>query len=50
MEVLRQLVVYISELFIWAAIVCRFINKGEEFAKDRLNKILEGTGFEGTPE
>jgi hypothetical protein len=49
-EVLRQLVVYASGLFIWAATACRFIHKGEEFAEDRLNEILEGTGFEGTPE
>jgi hypothetical protein len=49
-EVLRQLVVHTSGLFIWAATACRFINEGEEFAEDRLDEILEGTGFEGTPE
>jgi hypothetical protein len=49
-EVLRQLVVHASGLFIWAATACRFINEGEEFAEDRLDEILEGTGFEGTPE
>ncbi|KFZ24680.1 hypothetical protein V502_00841, partial [Pseudogymnoascus sp. VKM F-4520 (FW-2644)] len=48
--ILRQLVHKSSGLFIWAATACRFINKGEEFAEDRLNKILEGTSFEGTPE
>jgi hypothetical protein len=47
---LRQLVVHASGLFIWAAIACRFIKDGEEFAEDRLDEILEGTGFEGTPE
>jgi hypothetical protein len=49
-EVLRQLVVHASGLFIWAATACRFINEGEEFAEDRLDEILKGTGFEGTPE
>jgi hypothetical protein len=49
-EVLRQLVVHASGLFIWAATACRFIHEGEEFAEDRLDEILEGTGFEGTPE
>ena len=48
--VLRQLVHKSSGLFIWAATACRFINEGEEFAKDRLDEILEGTGSEGTPE
>ncbi|KAH6663640.1 hypothetical protein B0J14DRAFT_682901, partial [Halenospora varia] len=48
--VLRQLVHKSSGLFIWAATACRFINEGEEFAEDRLDEILEGTGFEGTPE
>lgn len=48
--VLRQLVHKSSGLFIWAATACRFTNEGEEFAKDRLDEILEGTGSEGTPE
>jgi hypothetical protein len=48
--VLRQLVHKSSGLFIWAATACRFIDEGEEFAEDRLDEILEGTGFEGTPE
>jgi hypothetical protein len=48
--VLRQLVHKSSGLFIWAATACRFINEGEEFAEDRLDEILEGTSFEGTPE
>jgi hypothetical protein len=49
-EVLRQLVVLASGLFIWAATACQFIKEGEEFAEDRLDEILGGTGFEGTPE
>ncbi|PVH67593.1 hypothetical protein DL98DRAFT_443228, partial [Cadophora sp. DSE1049] len=49
-NVLRQLVIHASGLFIWAATACRFIEDGEEFAEDRLDEILEGTGFEGTPE
>jgi hypothetical protein len=49
-KVLRQLVVHASGLFIWAATACRFIKDGQEFAEDRLDEILEGTGFEGTPE
>jgi hypothetical protein len=49
-EVLRQLVIYASGLFIWAATAYRFIYEGEEFAEDRLDEILEGTRFEGTPE
>ncbi|PVH69237.1 hypothetical protein DL98DRAFT_522304 [Cadophora sp. DSE1049] len=49
-KILRQLVVHASGLFIWAATACRFIKDGEEFAEDRLNEILEETGFEGTPE
>jgi hypothetical protein len=48
--VLRQLVHKSSGLFIWAATACRFIIEGEEFAKDRLDEILEGTSFKGTPE
>jgi hypothetical protein len=48
--VLRQLVYKSSGLFIWAATACRFINGGEEFAEDRLDEILEGTGSKGTPE
>jgi hypothetical protein len=38
---LRQLVHKSSGLFIWAATVCRFINEGEEFARDRLDEILD---------
>jgi hypothetical protein len=49
-EVLRQLVTHASGLFIWAATACRFIQDGEEFAKDRLDEILEGTSIKGTPE
>jgi hypothetical protein len=49
-EVLRQLVIHASGLFIWVVIACRFIKDGEEFAEDRLDEILEGTGFEGTLE
>ncbi|KAG4437673.1 hypothetical protein IFR05_006835 [Cadophora sp. M221] len=49
-KVLRQLVVHASGLFIWAATACRFIKDGEEFAEDRLDEILKGTSFEGTPE
>jgi hypothetical protein len=49
-EVLRQLVVHASGLFIWAATACRFIHEGEEFAKDRLDEILEGISLDGTPE
>jgi len=49
-EVLRQLVVHASGLFIWAATACRFIHEGKEFAKDRLVEILDGTSLEGMPE
>ena len=49
-EVLRQLVVHASGLFIWAATACRFIHEGKEFAEDRLDEILKGSSFEGTPE
>ena len=48
--VLRQLVHKSSGLFIWATTACRFINEGQEFAKDRLVEILGGIGSEGTPE
>jgi hypothetical protein len=48
--VLRQLVLCACGLFIWAATACRFINEGEEFAEGRLVEILEGTGFDGTPD
>ncbi|KFZ24428.1 hypothetical protein V502_01091 [Pseudogymnoascus sp. VKM F-4520 (FW-2644)] len=48
--VLRQLVLCACGLFIWAATAYRFINEGEEFAEGRLVEILEGTGFDGTPE
>ncbi|PVH70486.1 hypothetical protein DL98DRAFT_472631 [Cadophora sp. DSE1049] len=49
-KVLRQLVIHASGLFIWAATACRFIKDGEEFAEDRLDEILKGSGFKGTPE
>jgi len=49
-KVSRQLVIHTSGLFIWAVIAYRFIKDGQEFAKDRLDEILEGTGFKGTPE
>ncbi|KAH6712682.1 putative WD-repeat protein [Leptodontidium sp. MPI-SDFR-AT-0119] len=49
-EALRLLVIHASGLFIWTATACRFIKDGEAFAEDRLAEILEGTGFEGTPE
>jgi hypothetical protein len=49
-KVLRQLVIHASGLFIWAATAYRFIKDGEEFAEDRLDEILKGTGFEGMPE
>jgi hypothetical protein len=48
--VLRQLVLDACGLFIWAATACRFIKDSEEFAEDRLDEILKGTGLEGTPE
>lgn len=48
-RVLSHLVIYANMLFIWAAIAYRFIKDGEEFAKDKLNEILKGTGFEGLP-
>jgi hypothetical protein len=37
-------------LVIGAATACRFLDEGAEFAEERLNGILEGTEFEGTPE
>jgi hypothetical protein len=41
--------------FIWKAMgeqtqALKLMNEGKEFAEDRLDEILEGTGFEGTPE
>ncbi|OBT75575.1 hypothetical protein VF21_05831 [Pseudogymnoascus sp. 05NY08] len=48
--VLRRLVLHACGLFIWAATACRFINEGKEFAEGRLDEILEGTSFDGTPE
>lgn len=41
--VLRQLVVYASGLFIWAATVCRFVREGKRFARRRLGIILKGS-------
>ncbi|KAH9203299.1 vegetative incompatibility protein HET-E-1 [Leptodontidium sp. 2 PMI_412] len=42
-EVLRQLVVYASGLFIWAATTCLFIREGRRFARKRLDTILKGS-------
>jgi hypothetical protein len=43
-QVLRQLVVRASGLFIWAATACRFIREGKQrFALKRLNTILNGS-------
>ncbi|PVH67344.1 HET-domain-containing protein, partial [Cadophora sp. DSE1049] len=43
-EVLRQLVLYASGLFIWAATACRFIREGKgRFARKRLDTILKGS-------
>ncbi|KAG4431566.1 hypothetical protein IFR05_012951 [Cadophora sp. M221] len=42
-EVLEQLVVYASGLFIWAATTCRFIREGRRFAHKRLETILRGS-------
>ena len=42
-EVLRQLVLYASGLFIWAATACRFIREGRRFARKRLDAILIGS-------
>jgi hypothetical protein len=41
--VLRQLVLYASGLFIWAATACRFIREGRRFARKRLDTILKGS-------
>jgi hypothetical protein len=41
--VIRQLVLYASGLFIWAATACRFIREGRRFARNRLDIILKGT-------
>ena len=40
---LRQLVLYASGLFIWAATACRFIREGKRFARKRLDTILKGS-------
>jgi hypothetical protein len=42
-EILRQLVLYSSGLFIWAATACRFIREGRRFARKRLDTILKGS-------
>ncbi|KAH7305384.1 heterokaryon incompatibility protein-domain-containing protein [Rhexocercosporidium sp. MPI-PUGE-AT-0058] len=42
-EVLEQLVVCASGLFIWAATTCRFIREGRRFARKRLDTILKGS-------
>jgi hypothetical protein len=41
--VLRQLILYASGLFIWAATACRFIREGKRFAHKRLDIILKGS-------
>ncbi|KFY46562.1 hypothetical protein V494_00422 [Pseudogymnoascus sp. VKM F-4513 (FW-928)] len=41
--VLKQLVLYASGLFIWAATACRFIREGKKFAPKRLDTILKGS-------
>ncbi|KAH6694335.1 hypothetical protein BKA61DRAFT_637492 [Leptodontidium sp. MPI-SDFR-AT-0119] len=42
-ELLRQLVLYASGLFIWASTTCRFIREGKRFARKRLDIILKGS-------
>ncbi|KAH9203604.1 hypothetical protein DL95DRAFT_529580 [Leptodontidium sp. 2 PMI_412] len=42
-QVLRQLVLNASGLFIWAATACRFIREGKRFAPKRLNAILNSS-------
>lgn len=41
--IIRQLVLYASGLFIWAATACRFIREGKRFARKRLDTILKGS-------
>jgi hypothetical protein len=40
---IRELVLYASGLFIWAAMACRFIREGRRFARKRLDTILMGS-------
>ncbi|KAG4427607.1 hypothetical protein IFR05_016910, partial [Cadophora sp. M221] len=47
-EVLRQLVLYASGLFIWASTTCRFIREGRRFARNRLDTILKGSSSAST--
>ena len=48
-QVLRQLVVRASGLFIWAATACRFIREGKRrFALKRLDTILKGSNSNAT--
>jgi hypothetical protein len=42
-EVLTQLVLYASGLFIWAATACRFIREGRRFARKRVDTLLKGS-------
>ncbi|CAG8982160.1 hypothetical protein HYALB_00003595 [Hymenoscyphus albidus] len=42
-DFLRQLVVYASGLFIWAATACLFIREGKRFARKRLDTILQSS-------
>jgi hypothetical protein len=43
-EVLRELVLYASGLFIWAATACRFVREGKRrFARKRLDTIISGS-------
>ena len=46
--VLRQLVLYASGLFIWAATACRFIREGKRFAHRRLDTILKSSSGAAT--
>ncbi|KAG4439200.1 hypothetical protein IFR05_005321 [Cadophora sp. M221] len=43
-KVLRELVLYASGLFIWAATACRFVREGKwRFARKRLDRIINGS-------
>jgi hypothetical protein len=48
-QVLKQLVVNASGLFIWAATACRFIHSGREFAERRLVLILQSSASVTAP-
>jgi hypothetical protein len=41
--VLKQLVLYAYSLFIWAVTIYRFICKGKQFVRKRLDTILKGS-------